>query len=255
MEKQKQEKNLLQITKPRTKKGGLITMPFIIANEALDKVANVGLYLNMITYLMQDYHYDPASANIILTMWNAVSYFMTIFGAFLSDSCLGRYRVISIAIIFELLGLIVLWLTSIIHNARPPSCNVFTETACATPTVGQLLFLVSSLLLMAIGSGGIRPCSLAFAADQLNNPENPRNQGIMKSFFNWYYVSVGISVCISTTLIVYYQIKAGWIKGFGLTVGLMLFSIVMFFLGSPLYVKLKANKNLFFGLAQGVAAA
>ncbi|KAI9128839.1 hypothetical protein K1719_000322 [Acacia pycnantha] len=255
MEKQKQEKNLLQITKPITKKGGLITMPFIIANEALDKVANVGLSVNMITYLMQDYHYDPASAAIIINMWNAVSYFMTIFGAFLSDSYLGRYRVISIAIIFELLGLIVLWLTSIIHNARPTYCNVFTETGCATPRVGQLLFLVSSLLLMAIGSGGIRPCSLAFAADQLNSPENPRNQGIMKSFFNWYYVSVGISVCISTTLIVYYQINAGWIKGFGLTVGLMLFSIVMFFLGSTLYVKLKANKDLFFGLAQVVAAA
>ncbi|KAK4283818.1 hypothetical protein QN277_000729 [Acacia crassicarpa] len=251
MDSQNQEKNLFQTTKPRTKKGGLITMPFIIANEALDKVANVGLHINMITYLMQDYHYDPASAAIVMNTWNGVSHFMTIFGAFLSDSYLGRYRVISIAIIFELLGLLVLWLTSIFHNARPPYCNVFTETDCATPRVGQLLFLVSSLLLMAIGSGGIRPCSLAFAADQLNSPENPRNQGIMKSFFNWYYVSVGIS----TTFIVYYQIKAGWIKGFGLTVGLILFSIVLFFLGSPLYVKLKPNKNLFFGLAQVVAAA
>ncbi|KAI9128735.1 hypothetical protein K1719_000218 [Acacia pycnantha] len=103
MEEQKQEKNLLQITKPRTKKGGLITMPFIIANEALDKVANVGLHVNMITYLMQDYHYDPASVAIVMSTWNGVSHFMTIFGAFLSDSYLGRYRVISIAIIFELL--------------------------------------------------------------------------------------------------------------------------------------------------------
>ena len=152
-------------------------------------------------------------------------------------------------------GLIVLWLTAILHNARPTYCNVNKDTNCPTPRVGQLLFLVSSLLLMAIGSGGIRPCSLAFAADQINRPDNPRNRSIMKSFFNWYYVSVGISVAISTTVIVYYQIKAGWIKGFGLTVALMFFSTVMFFMGSPLYVKLKANKNLCLGLAQVVVAA
>ncbi|XP_028774008.1 protein NRT1/ PTR FAMILY 1.1-like [Neltuma alba] len=253
MEEQKEAKDLLQITAAR--KGGLITMPFIIANEALEKVATVGLNVNMIIYLMQEYHYDTASAAIIMSIWNAVSHFMTIFGAFLSDSYLGRFRVISCAIIFQLLGLIVLWLTAIIHNARPPHCNSFTESNCATPSAGQLLFLVSSLLLMAIGAGGIRPCSLAFAADQINNPENPRNERIMKSFFNWYYVSVGVSLGLSVTFIVYYQIKMGWNKGFGITVGLMFFSAVMFFLGSHLYVKHKANKNLCFGLAQVVAAS
>lgn len=75
----------------------------ISANEALDKVANVGLHINMISYLSLDYHYDPASVAIIMSLWNAVSHFMIIFGAFLSDSYLGRYRVISGAILFELL--------------------------------------------------------------------------------------------------------------------------------------------------------
>ncbi|XP_054785893.1 protein NRT1/ PTR FAMILY 1.1-like [Prosopis cineraria] len=253
MEEQNEAKNLLQIS--TTKKGGLITMPFIIANEALEKVANVGLHVNMIIYLMQEYHYDTAGAAVIMSLWNAVSHFMTIFGAFLSDSYLGRFRVISFAIIFQLLGLIVLWLTAIIHNARPPKCNFYLEAACASPSAGQVLFLVSSLVLMTVGAGGIRPCSLAFAADQISNPENPRNKSIMKSFFNWYYVSVGVSLGFSVTFIVYIQIKTGWIKGFGITVGLMLISCVMFFLGSPLYIKPKPNKNLCFGLAQVAAAA
>jgi len=144
-----------------------------------------------------------------------------------------------------------LWLTAIIRSARP-ECH---EETCANPTPSQLLFLFSSLALMALGAGGIRPCSLAFAADQINNPENPQNERTMKSFFNWYYVSVGVSVSISVIFIVYIQVKAGWVVGFGLPVGLMLFSTIMFFLGCSLYIKVKPNKSLLTSFAQVIVAA
>ncbi|KAK4283816.1 hypothetical protein QN277_000727 [Acacia crassicarpa] len=237
----------------RSKRGGFRTMPFIILNETLEKVTNVGLHVNMMFYLMTEYHYDAATGSIIIFLWNALSHFMPTLGAFLSDSYFGRFRVIMCGTLFELLGVIVLWLTAIIHNARPPHCNLYTE-ACATPSTGQVLFLLSSLVLMAIGAGGIKPCSLAFSADQFNNPENLNNERIMKSFFNWYYVSVGVSVALSVTVIVYIQIKTGWVVGFGITVGLMLFSTFMFFLGSPLYIKTKAEKSLLTGLLQSVVA-
>ena len=108
---------------------------------------------------------------------------------------------------------------------------------------------------MALGAGGIRPCSIAFAADQMNNPEDPQKERIMKSFFNWYYVSVGISVMVSVIFIVYIQVKAGWVVGFGIPVGLMSVSVIMFFLGSFMYVKVKPNKSLLTGFAQVIAAA
>jgi peptide/histidine transporter 3/4 len=108
---------------------------------------------------------------------------------------------------------------------------------------------------MSFGAGGIRPCSLAFAADQINNPKNPKNARIMKSFFNWYYVSVGVSVMFSVVFIVYIQVKAGWVIGFGIPVGLMLFSSVMFFLGSFMYVKVKPNKTLLAGFAHVIVAS
>ncbi|XP_012572116.1 protein NRT1/ PTR FAMILY 1.2-like isoform X2 [Cicer arietinum] len=232
--------------------GGYRTMPFIIANETFEKVANVGLHVNMILYLLNEYHVDPSTAAIIIFLWNAGSNFMPLFGAFLSDSCFGRFRVIAWATIIDLLGLIVLWLTAKIRHARPPDCN---GESCTTPTVLQFLFLFSSLALMSFGAGGIRPCSLAFAADQINNPKNPHNERIMKSFFNWYYVSVGISVMLSVIFIVYIQVKAGWVVGFGIPVALMLFSSVMFFLGSFMYVKVKPNKSLLAGFAQVIVAS
>jgi len=146
----------------------------------------------------------------------------------------------------------VLWLTAIIRRARPECHN---DEACANPTALQLLFLFSSLALMALGAGGIRPCTLAFTADQISNPENPKNERTMKSFFNWYYVSVGVSVAISVIFIVYIQVKAGWAIGFGIPVGLMSFSTMMFFLGSSLYVKVKPNRSLLTSFAQVTAAA
>ncbi|KAF5935135.1 hypothetical protein HYC85_026264 [Camellia sinensis] len=258
------------------RKGGLRTMPFVIANEALEKVASVGLHANMILYLKNEYHLSIVTGTSILFLWNAVSNFLPTFGAFLSDSYLGRFRVVGLGSVVTLLcphnlyrnlssslnwtiflsqGLVVLWFTAIFKHARPPHCDHPNTDHCASPKPAQLALLFSSFVLMAIGAGGIRPCSLAFGADQFNKPDNPKNTRVLQTFFNWYYVSLGISIMISVTVIVYIQTAKGWTVGFGVPVVLMFFSTVMFFLGSPLYVKVKANKSLLTGFAQVMAVS
>ncbi|KAJ7973833.1 Protein NRT1/ PTR FAMILY 1.2 like [Quillaja saponaria] len=231
------------------KEGGLRTMPFIIANETFEKVAGFGLHVNIIFYLINEYHLDPATGASILFLWSAISNFMPIIGAFVSDSYLGRFRVIAYGTVISLLGMVLLWLTTILPQARPPHCKMYVEN-CESSKPGQLMLLYSSFALMSIGAGGIRPCSLVFGADQINNHDNPKNEKILQSFFNWYYASVGLSIMISVTIIVYIQDKKGWLVGFGIPVGLMLFSTVMFFLGSFLNVKVKASKSLFTDFAQ-----
>ncbi|XP_044471508.1 protein NRT1/ PTR FAMILY 1.1-like [Mangifera indica] len=238
----------------QSRKGGARTMPFIIANETFEKVASVGLQANMILYLKTKYHMSSAAGATVIFLWSAISNFMPSIGAFVSDSYLGRFRIIALGTLISLLGLIVLWITAIVPEATPPFCDSTVEQ-CISATPAQLMLLYSSFVLMAIGAGGIRPCSLAFGADQLHNPNNPNNERLLQSFFNWYYASVGISIIISVTIIVYIQDKAGWIVGFGVPVGLMFLSTVLFLLGSPLYVKIKANKSLFTGFVQVISAA
>ncbi|CAK9155165.1 unnamed protein product [Ilex paraguariensis] len=241
-----------------SQKGGLRTMPFIIANEAFERVASVGLHANMVLYLRNEYHFDNATGASILFVWGAMSNFMPILGAFLSDSYLGRFRVIALGTVVTLFekitsihwqntqGMAVLWLTAILPGARPPHCDQDSDI-CAKSRPDQLALLFSSFALMAIGAGGIRPCSLAFGADQFDTPNNPKNESILQSFFNWYYASVGISVLISVTVIIYIQTEAGWVVGFGVPVVVMLLSTILFLLGSKLYVKVKANKSLMVG--------
>ncbi|WCJ42505.1 Major facilitator superfamily protein [Euphorbia peplus] len=237
------------------KKGGLRTMPFIIANETLEKVAAVGLLSNMIKYLINEYNMTSSDAATLLFLWAAISYFLPVFGAFISDSYLGRFRVIVIGTFSTLLGLSLLWLTSIIETARPPHCDHKKEGSCQSPNTAQLLFLISAFAFMSIGAGGIRPCSLAFGADQFNNPKIPGNEKILQTYFNWYYASVGVSVMISVLFIVAIIEKAGWVVGFGIGVGFMLMSTVLFLLGSSRYVRVKANESLFVSFARVISAA
>ncbi|XP_042052839.1 protein NRT1/ PTR FAMILY 1.2-like [Salvia splendens] len=240
--------------KGERRKGGLITMPFIIANEAFEKIAAYGLMPNMILYLVGSYHFSVAGGTNALFIWNATSNFMPVVGAFLSDSYFGRFLVISVGTVIVLLGLIVLWLTAIIHSARPPPCDLRLGN-CAKPDAGQYAFLFAAFALLSLGAGGVRPCSLAFGADQYDDPGNPNNQKVLLTFFNWYYASVGVSLMVALTVVVYIQNEFGWVIGFGVPVGLMLFACVMFFLGSRLYVKVRPDKSLLTGLAQVVAAA
>ncbi|KAL6221842.1 hypothetical protein ACLB2K_005234 [Fragaria x ananassa] len=206
------------------KLGGLRTMPFIISNETFEKVASFGLHANMILYLMHEYNMELATGTCILFLWSAATNFTPIMGAFLADSHFGRFRVIALGSVVILLGMVLLWLTAIFPQARPPHCDAKSGEKCVPPSYAQLMLLFSAFGLMSIGSGGIKPCSLAFGADQLYKPENPKSAKILQSFFNWYYASVGISVMVAVTVIVYIQDSAGLIVGFGVPAGLMLLS-------------------------------
>ncbi|CAN4096342.1 unnamed protein product [Withania somnifera] len=236
------------------KLGGLKTMPFIIANEALEKVASVGLNANMIMYLKNEYHLTNALGATILFWWGAISNFTPIFGAFLADSYFGRFYVIALGTFISLLGIVTLWLTAILKEARPHPCKLELGN-CQKPSIAQFAFLFSSFGLMSLGAGGIRPCSLAFGADQFDNPKNPNNARIMQSFFNWYFAAVGISVLISVTVIVYIQTQFGWVVGFGVPAGLMLLATIAFVLGSALFIRINANKSLFTNFVQVAVVA
>ncbi|GKV27091.1 hypothetical protein SLEP1_g36300 [Rubroshorea leprosula] len=239
---------------PTRQKGGLITIPFIIANEAFEKVASYGLIANIIFYLRKDYHMSVAKAANVIFFWNAAISFMPLLGAFLSDSYLGRFLTIGFGSMASLSGIILLWLTAMIPKSKPPPCNQSTQS-CRSPTPAQLAHLFSSFALISIGAGGVRPCSIAFGADQLESRDNSKHQGVLESFFGWYYASSFLAVVIALTGIVYIQDHVGWRLGFGVPAILIFLSVIMFFIASPLYLKKKPKKSLFTGFAQVIVVA
>ncbi|KAF2304446.1 hypothetical protein GH714_031563 [Hevea brasiliensis] len=151
---------------PKVPKGGFRALPFIVANSAFEKVASFGLLPNMILYLTREYRLEAATGANILFFWSAATNLMPIIGAFLADSYVGRFPMIGFGSVVSLLGMFLLWLTTVIPQARPAPCVQFSDS-CPSATTLQLLFLYSSLGLISIGAGGVRSSSLAFGADQL----------------------------------------------------------------------------------------
>ncbi|KAH9603383.1 hypothetical protein KSS87_017231 [Heliosperma pusillum] len=243
-------------TTTNNKKGGFITIPFIIANESFEKVASYGLLPNMIVYLMKDYKMSASKAQNLLYFWNAALNFLPIVGAFVADSYLGRFLTIGIGSIITLLGMIVMWMTTVLPKIKPPPCNsLVPNNTCQSPTAGQYAFLILAFILMSIGAGGIRPCSQAFGADQVHQRENPKNKRVLETFFNWYYACTCLSVVIALTVVVYIQVHFGWRIGFGVPVILMFLSAVSFFLASKWYLTMKVQRSLLTSFAQVIAAA
>lgn len=152
--------------------------------------------------------------------------------------------------------MVLLWLTAMLPQVKPSPCDpTAAGSHCGSATASQLALLYSAFALISIGSGGIRPCSLAFGADQLDNKENPKNERVLESFFGWYYASSAVAVLIAFTGIVYIQEHLGRKIGFGVPAVLMLIAALLFVLASRLYVRRNVTKSLFTGLAQAVVAA
>ncbi|KAI9107920.1 hypothetical protein K1719_021256 [Acacia pycnantha] len=241
------------ISETERKKGGLVTMPFIIANEALARVASVGITPNMTFYLMGDYRLHINTTTRIVLLATATANFTPLVGAIIGDSYLGRFLSVGLGSIIIFLGLALLWLTAMLPQARPSPCNPATEI-CSSATKGQMALLLSSFALINIGTGG-SGCSLAFGADQVNRKENPNNQRVLEIFFSWYYASGAASLLIAYTAIVYVQDNFGWKLGFGIPAALMFLSAFLFFLATPLYIKRKPTSNLISGFFRVIAAS
>ncbi|KAJ7965966.1 Protein NRT1/ PTR FAMILY 1.2 [Quillaja saponaria] len=229
-------------------KGGYGTLPFIVV-DTFEKMASIGLMPNMILYLKSEYGLQNARAVNILFLWSSATNFMPIVGAFLCDSFVGRFRMVSYGSITSLLGMILLLLTTI--QPRSP-CHQVSES-CRSPTTFEFLVLYTSFALMSFGSGGVRSSSIALAVDQLSKRE--KEEGILERFFNWYCLLSAGTTLIAMTFMVYIQDKLGWTVGFGVPVVLMVISVALFFSASPFYIKRKPKTNLFSGYAQVLVAS
>ncbi|CAK9316666.1 unnamed protein product [Citrullus colocynthis] len=238
--------------KSKREPGGWKSMPYILGNETFERLASMGLLANFMVYLIKIYHMNQVSATGLMGLWTGVTNFLPLLGAFLSDAYIGRYWTIAIASFFSFLGMASMTLTAWLPQLHPPGCN--GSTKCSGPTASQLGFLVMSLCLVSIGSAGIRPCSIPFGVDQFDSTTEKGRKGIA-SFYNWYYATFTVVLVFTLTIVVYIQDSVSWVLGYGIPTGLMFCSIVLFFMGTRVYVLIKPEGSIFTGLAQVAVAA
>jgi len=143
-------------------------------------------------------------------------------------------------------------LTAGIHQLRPHPCEV--KPHCQSPYGWQLAVLYLGLALLSIGAGGIRPCNIAFGADQFDT-KTEKGRAQLESFFNWWYFSFTIALVIALTAVVYIQTNVSWTLGFAIPTCCLAFSIAIFLLGRNTYICKKPQGSIFSDMAKVIAAA
>ncbi|XP_019102279.1 PREDICTED: protein NRT1/ PTR FAMILY 2.10-like [Camelina sativa] len=231
---------------------GWKVMPFIIGNETFEKLGIIGTLSNLLVYLTSVFNLKSYTAATIINAFSGTINFGTFIAAFLCDTYFGRYKTLCFAVIACFMGSFVILLTAAIPSLHPVACG--NKSTCEGPSVGQIMFLLMGLGFLVIGAGGIRPCNLAFGADQFNPKSESGKKGI-NSFFNWYFFTFTFAQIVSLTLIVYIQSNVSWTIGLTIPVVLMFLACVIFFAGDRLYVKVKASGSPLAGIAHVIAAA
>lgn len=190
-------------------------IPYILANEAAERFAFYGmssiLVVFMTRYLMGAGGLDVMTdehAKKWFHLFTAAVYLTPLIGAVLSDTWLGKYRTIIAFSILYTVGMFAL---------------VWDQTR---------LGLGIGLVLIALGSGIIKPCVSANVGDQFGQT----NKHLISKMYSWFYFSINLGAAISMFLCPLLLEWWGPRVGFGVPAVLMAVAVLAFFMGRSKYV-------------------
>ena len=192
-------------------------IPFIIGNEACERFSFYGMR-NILTVFLIEYllltEYPneadrTAAAKATFHLFVFGVYFFPLVGGYLADRFLGKYRTILYVSIIYCLGHLFLAMFD-------------------TSKQGFL----AGLFLIALGSGGIKPCVSAMVGDQFNE----KNKHLATKVFAAFYWSINFGSFFASLLIPVTLKKWGPSVAFGIPGLLMALATVIFWMGRKHYV-------------------
>jgi len=205
---------------------------FIIACEFCERLAYWSIAGSMVLFFQTQFHLSNADADTQFTLWSGGCFVFPLFGAWVADKKLGRYRTILFFCIIYLLGL----------------CLVLVAS---TPQNMSLPVFYAAIYLVAFGTGGIKPNVSTFGAEQFND-DDPQDQAEKEVYFGWFYWSVNLGSFFSYAIVSFVcQFGISWLGGkkwgffvgFSIPVVVMVFSIFLFVAGTPRYNSIHMPQN------------
>ncbi|KAL0902567.1 hypothetical protein ABMA27_000405 [Loxostege sticticalis] len=196
---------------------------FIVTNEFCERFSYYGMRTILSLYLRDKLGYTADGATIIYHTFTMFAYFFPLIGAMIADGWLGRFRTILYLSLVYATGSVLISLA-----AMPPV------------NLPSLEFTILALLLIAFGTGGIKPCVSAFGGDQFKLPEQAKYLGY---FFSLFYFAINAGSLISTFLTPILRADVHcfgdndcYSLAFGVPGVLMIVSIFFFVAGKRLYI-------------------
>uniref|UniRef100_A0ACB8FJG3 Uncharacterized protein n=1 Tax=Sphaerodactylus townsendi TaxID=933632 RepID=A0ACB8FJG3_9SAUR len=228
-----------------------VSIFFIVINEFCERFSYYGMRAVLVLYFKYFLHWDDDLSTSIYHTFVALCYLTPILGALIADSYLGKFMtIISLSIVYTV-GQAVLSIGSISEltdgdrNGVPDNMNVHISLSMV------------GLVLIALGTGGIKPCVAAFGGDQFeDHQEKQRNR-----FFSIFYLAINAGSLISTivTPILRGEVCGFHVKqqcyplAFGVPAMLMAIALIVFVIGCGMYKKVKPQGNVMVEVGKCIA--
>ena len=194
-------------------------IPYIIGNELAERFSYYGMKTILVIFMTK--HLMDSSGNAApmtesdakywYHIFNMTNYLFPILGAFVADILLGKFKtIISLSMVY-CLGHLALGL------------------------LDTRFGLIVGLTLIAIGSGGIKPCVSAHVGDQFR----PDKKHLINKIFSVFYLSINIGAAISSLLTPVLLNRFGPHVAFGVPGVLMLIATIVFWIGKRKFVAIQ----------------
>jgi proton-dependent oligopeptide transporter, POT family len=201
-------------------------VPNIIGNEAAERFSFYGMKAVLAVFMAQYLHLmdgrgagvmSEAQATENVHLFNGAVYLTPLLGALLADVFLGKYRTI-----------ILLSLVYCMGHAALACMGIFGNSAG---------WMMAGLGLIALGSGGIKPCVSAHVGDQFG----ARNSHLLSRTFNWFYFSINTGAFVSMLFTPWLLEWHGPHWAFGVPGVLMALATLVFWLGRHRFIHVPAG--------------
>ncbi len=205
-------------------------LPHIVGNEAAERFSFYGMKAVLAVFMAKYLHFMNDSAGTPMAetvatenvhLFTFAVYFTPFLGALLADIFWGKYRTIITLSLVYVMGHAALALMGVTGDAR--------------------VWLFAGLGLIALGSGGIKPCVSAHVGDQFGK----RNAWLIPKIFNWFYFSINLGAMISVLLTPWLMEWYGPHWAFGVPGALMALATIVFWIGRKRYIHVPAGGKNF----------
>ncbi|XP_072300730.1 solute carrier family 15 member 1 [Eucyclogobius newberryi] len=226
---------------------------FIVVNEFCERFSYYGMRAVLVLYFKYFLNWDDDFATSIYHVFVALCYLTPILGAIVADSWLGKFKTIIYLSIVYALGQVAMAISAV-HDITDQDRNGTPDNM----TFHVVLSMVG-LFLIALGTGGIKPCVAAFGGDQFSNHQEKQR----RTFFSVFYLCINGGSLLSTIITPILRAQQCGIHtkmecyplAFGVPAALMVVALVVFIVGSPMYYKAKPQGNIMLDVSKCITFA
>ncbi|MBT4530289.1 MAG: MFS transporter, partial [Phycisphaerae bacterium] len=205
-------------------------IPYIVGNEAAERFSFYGMkgilliFMTQYLFLLPGSGSEPMSDPVAMENYHLFTmavYLFPIMGALLADIILGKY--------------LTIMLLSVVYCAGHGVLAMMGSTAWFDLSPGIVLAI--GLVLISIGSGGIKPCVSAHVGDQFGK----KNANLLEKVFGWFYFSINTGAFLSTMMTPWLLEWYGPHWAFGVPGVLMALATIAFWMGRKVFVHIPAG--------------